>query len=157
MRRFGLERLRTLTLLAGAAVAVTSCGGDAVVVPPAGPPAIASVLLRVAFQPVGIDATGRVTGGPIVLRAGVSADLTAEFLDSNGLPKPGVTPSDYELRIEPAYNAPVQFKQSVTDGFAGSLVCVYPNVQATLYLTAYNTKTKHVDFGPVPVPVLVSN
>ena len=116
---------------------------------------VAIMRLTVANQQVTVDQTGNVTGGPIVLRAGIPASVTAEFLTATGETDPRVVRATYQLNGAVEGSEPVTFTRSTTDPFAGTLVCNTPNVNAHVRFSLYNVELQHDTWGPFEVSISV--
>ena len=116
---------------------------------------VAIMRLSVANQQVTVDQTGNVTGGPIVLRAGISAAVTAVFLKVTGEADPRVVPATYQLNAVVVGSAPATFTRSTTDPFSGSLTCDTPGSTVHVMFSLYNVERQHDTWGPFQVAVSV--
>lgn len=121
-----------------------------------GQPQVTTLRLTVGNQLVTLDINGVATGAPIVLRPGVSANVAAVWLKSNGEPETRVTRAVYQLNVTNVGGAPVTFERSTTDPFAGTIVCNAP-ATGTLRVSLYNVEEQHDLWGPFQVSFVAQN
>jgi hypothetical protein len=99
-----------------------------------------------------VSSNGTVTGGPIVIGIGNTA-FSVEWLKADGSIETLADPSDYQLEVESDNTGVVTFSR--TSAFAGNLVGVSAG-STFIDVGLLHIDEGHEDFGPHPVPVVVS-
>jgi hypothetical protein len=141
-------------LLVGAGA---GCTGDSTTGPGNGDPEVASLRLTVGNQLVTIDRNGSVVGGPIVLRAGVTASVSAVFVQTSGLPDPRVTPAEYQLNLSSVIQPScLVYEPSTTDPFAGTMRCDAPGATLAIRLSLHHVERQRDYWGPFNATVTVA-
>ena len=134
---------------------VGACGGDVAGGDPT-LPRVTQLQLSVGSQVVEIDRNGTVTGGPVVIRAGVDVDLDATFLMQSGLPDPRVTAAAYQVNVVlQGGTAVITFERSDVDPFAGIVRCNFANTSGVLLVSLHHVEEQKDYWGPFELQVLV--
>jgi hypothetical protein len=157
MRRspFSLHRAPPSIAALVAVLCAGSCASDTAS-PGTSETDVAIMRLSVANQQITVDQTGSVTGGPVVLRAGIPATVTAVFLTATGEADPRIVRATYQLNASVVGSEPVTFTRSTTDPFSGTLSCNAPNVTAHVRFSLYNVELQHDTWGPFEVAISVA-
>ena len=131
-------------------VAVASCGTADTTATSSGP-AVAAMRLTVGGQRLVVDGAGNVTGGPAVLRVGVSANVDAVFVGTDGVPTPGVGPASYRLSVEIIGGADVTYTQSADNALTGSIMALAPLSSFHARFSLRDTTADRTVWGPFEV------
>jgi hypothetical protein len=145
-----LRRVAALALLA----VVVSCGDSTSVGDDS--PNVASIRITIASRLLTVNSLGNVTGGPAILRAFSTSNVTATFHQADGVLDPRVTAASFQLNLEIIGPAPLTFQRSTTNPFAGTLTATGVAENVRMRVSLFDVEHQVTEFGPFEISAVIA-